>query len=211
MSTVVARQKSPVAAAGQRAILRSAVANAPHIEALGKLGDSVLLTAIKNGTGIASGAKLAKALRVASHALNRAATLLGSPESESEKRMRAARARGRAFRDDLIANKKVLPSGEFAAALSVSRQALSKAVQSGRLFALEAGGENYYPSFYLDCKVDRRKLERVSKTMGALSGWERWRFFTTPKGSLAGLTPLDALKKGKYEEVLTAATGFAER
>lgn len=68
-----------------------------------------------------------------------------------------------------------------------------------------------YPSFYLDSRVDRRKLERVSKALGALPGWEKWRFFTTPKGSLAGLTPLDALKNGKYAEVLTAAAGFAER
>ncbi len=180
-----------------------------NIEALGKLDDEVLLTAIRKGAGTTSKAKLMKVFLVLSRTANRVTALL--EPTDSAKLMQAARNRGLVVREVLVEHKQVLPSGEFSAALGISRQALSKAVRTGRLFALEVGGENYYPGFYLDSEVDRRKLERVSKALGALAGWEKWRFFTTPKGSLAGLTPIDALKKGKYAEVLTAAIGFAER
>src|ERR1039458_2891943 len=75
MSSDVTRQKAPVAAAGQREFLRSAVAHAQNIEALGRLNDSVLLTTIKKGAGLVSEAKLAKTLRVLSSTLGRAAAL----------------------------------------------------------------------------------------------------------------------------------------
>ena len=117
MSSDVTRQKAPVAAAGQREFLRSAVAHAQNIEALGRLNDSVLLTTIKKGAGIVSEAKLAKTLRVLSSTLGRAAALLGSPESESEKLMQDARARGRnqesiAFRRVHRCVKRFPPSAE---------------------------------------------------------------------------------------------------
>jgi len=43
-----------------------------------------------------------------------------------------------------------------------------------------------------------------------LLGWQKWQFFITPKASLEGLTPLEALKKGKIENVVKAAYSFAE-
>jgi hypothetical protein len=209
MPSVATREKPLVADASPQAFLRSAVEQVKNIEALGKLDDKVLLTTIRKGAGTTSKVKLLKAFLALSRTANRVAALL--EPTASVELMQAARTRGLVVREVLVAHKVVLPSGEFSAALNISRQALSKAVQAGRLFALEVGGENYYPSFYLDSEVDRRKLERVSKALGALAGWEKWRFFTTPKGSLAGLTPIDALKKGKYAEVLTAAAGFTER
>lgn len=67
---------------------------------------------------------------------------------------------------------------------------------ANRIFPIEVGGENYYPTFYADPDLDRRKLERISRILGELGGWVRWQLFTTPKDSLEGLTPLEALKKG---------------
>lgn len=209
MSSVTARQKSPVAAASPRAFLRSALEQVQNIEALGKLDDKLLLTTIRKGTGATSGAELVRTFMVLSNISNRVTALLKSTASANL--IQSARSRAHAVRKNLAASKQVLPPGEFAAALGITRQALSKAVQANRVFVLTVGSENYYPAFYADSELDRRKLERVSKMLGDLSGWEKWRFFTNPKGSLERLTPLEALRKGKYKEVLTAASGFAER
>lgn len=115
-------------------------------------------------------------------------------------------------RRDLVKRKLVLPSGEFADALGVSREDLNKKVAAHRLFAMELGGENYYPTFYLELDVDRKNLERVSRALGDMSGWRKWQFFTTPKGSLGDKTPLQVLEDGKsLKAVITSAVGFAER
>jgi len=114
-------------------------------------------------------------------------------------------------RDHLVAARKVLPAGEIIALLNISRQALSKAVKAQRLFAVEAGGERLYPAFFGDADLDRRQLERVAKELGELPGWQKWEFFTTPKASLRGLTPVEALKRGRYTETRRAAIGFLER
>lgn len=116
-------------------------------------------------------------------------------------------------RRKLMKRKLILPSGEFADALGVSREDLNKKVAAHRLFAMELDGENYYPAFYLELDVDRKKkLERVSRALGDISGWRKWQFFTTPKGSLGDKSPLQALEDGKsLKAVITTAVGFAER
>lgn len=93
-----------------------------------------------------------------------------------------------------------------------SWQDLNGAIQAGRLFTVELDGVRYYPSFYAAPDLDRVQLERVLQAMQGLSGWTKWVFLTTPKGSLSDLTPLEALKKpGMFEAVLSAAYGYAER
>jgi hypothetical protein len=116
-------------------------------------------------------------------------------------------------RRELVNRKLILPSAEFADALGVSREDLNKKVAAHRLFTMELDGENYYPAFYLEPDVDRKKkLEHVSRTLGDISGWRKWQFFTTPKGSLADKTPLQALKdNAPLETVITTAIGFSER
>lgn len=115
-------------------------------------------------------------------------------------------------RSKLVKRKDVLPSGEFAEALGVSREVLNKEVAAHRVFAMELGDETYYPAFYLQLDTDRKKFERVCKILGSTSGWSKWDFFTRPKGSLGDKTPLEALKNpGMFEAVLSAAYGYAER
>lgn len=120
-------------------------------------------------------------------------------------------SKAQAARGRLAGTRKVLPAGEIIAQLNISRQALSKAVKAHRLFAVEAGGERLYPAFFADADLDRRQLERVAKELGELPGWQKWEFFTRPKASLGGLTPVEALKRGRYTETRRAAIGFLER
>ena len=111
----------------------------------------------------------------------------------------------------LVADGKLLPAAQTGAGLGMTRQALSKAVASGRIFAVDVGAAQYYPAFYLTADIDRKTLGRVTQCLGSLPGWSKWQFFTTPKASLGNVTPLVALSRGKVDEVERAATAFAER
>ncbi|OXI35265.1 hypothetical protein CFB89_03665 [Burkholderia sp. AU16741] len=130
----------------------------------------------------------------------RAASATADPERQvqAERRM-------------LVADGKLLPAGRTWAGLGMTRQALSKAVASGRIFTVDVGAAQYYPAFYLAGDIDRKTLGRVTQCLGDLPGWSKWQFFTTPKASLGNVTPLVALSRGKVDEVERAATAFAER
>ena len=104
----------------------------------------------------------------------------------------------------------LVPSSEFAQRLGISAQALSKALQSGRVFFLQSGATRLYPSFFFDPSQERRHLERVSKVLGNLPGGSKLSFFTTPRVSLGRQTPLQALQKGRLDDVLAAAQSFAD-
>lgn len=128
---------------------------------------------------------------------------------EGKRLLKRARRQASNFRTKLVYTKKLISSRELCDALDISRQALSKAVGSHRIFTIELGGENYYPAFFADPTYNRRQLERISKTLADLHGSVKWQFFTTPKLTLAGRTPLEALAARELESVLNAAAGFA--
>jgi hypothetical protein len=123
---------------------------------------------------------------------------LAPPASGSEEFKRAVRS------------KQLLPSQGFIEQLHWTRQALSKALLANRVFFLEVLGERYFPAFFADPRHERRHFEAVSRTLGDLPGAAKWQFFTTPKGSLGDLTPVQALDKGQLRAVRAAAEGFAQ-
>jgi hypothetical protein len=111
-----------------------------------------------------------------------------------------------------FASGKLLTPAQLQQRLAVSRQAISKAVKEQRMFYLDGpSGENWYPAFFADATIARRALEQVCKALGSLPGASKWQFFTMPKVSLAGQTPLSALAAGELDAVLRAVTGFLER
>lgn len=114
-------------------------------------------------------------------------------------------------RESLVASGDLVTSQRLAEALGISRQAVQQGREARRLFSLEARGEDYFPSFYADPGLDRRVLEDISRALGDLPGAEKWVFFTTRRGSLGDVTPLDALREGKRAQVERAAAAFAER
>lgn len=105
----------------------------------------------------------------------------------------------------------VIPSNQFAEAAKLSRVGLDKALRSNRIFAVELAGASHVPAFFLEVRYQPRHLGAVSRILGDLPGGSKLQFFMTPKGSLGGQTPLEALADRKFAAVRRTAQGFAER
>lgn len=110
------------------------------------------------------------------------------------------------FRHDLLVGR-----ATFLSVAGLSALQLDRALRTRRLFAVNVDDEDYIPQFFLDGRYDRGHLQAVCKALGELPGGSKLQFFMTPKGSLSGQTPLEALLDRKAELVRRAAHGFAER
>lgn len=98
---------------------------------------------------------------------------------------------------------------QIAGRLGVTRQAVQKALDDGRMFAFDLKGCWRVPTFFGDPRYERRWLKQVTGALGELPAASKYQFFTQPRGSLDGLTPLEALGRGRLSEVLAAARAFA--
>lgn len=149
-------------------------------------------------------------------ALNRGGILIGEKPrarpADNETFMRNMAMQEQARRAELEETGQLIAAQDLAQRLEVSNQAISKALKSGRLFALDgSGGRLLYPAFYADGKISRRDLEAVTRTLGEIPASSKWKFFTNPRASLDGLTPLEALQRGQRQAVMVSAAGFVER
>lgn len=114
-------------------------------------------------------------------------------------------------RAELEQSGQLLDSQALAAMMGVTRQAINKAETELRMFSLDGiAGKKLYPAFFADTKIDRRAIQKVSKALEQLAGSSKWQFFTNPRVSLGKKTPVEALRRGKFEQVLAAAIAFRE-
>ncbi|AMN46458.1 hypothetical protein ACG33_04955 [Steroidobacter denitrificans] len=133
-------------------------------------------------------------------------------KSQNQSALDSARQRGRTIKHELVAKGELVSAAALADALGISRQAVHKAAKASRLFSLEAGGrEHYFPAFQADPDVRAGGLEDVLAILRSESDWSKWVFFTTPSGSLGGITPVQGLSQGRKEAVLAAARAYIER
>lgn len=106
----------------------------------------------------------------------------------------------------------LLTSADICQRLAITRQALSKAVKSHRIFFVDGpSNSQLYPAFFATTADERRLLEAISQRLGDLPGPSKWDFFLTPKLSLGGRTPISALETGDLHRVLAAAEAFRGR
>lgn len=102
--------------------------------------------------------------------------------------------------------------GQLAMLLGLSEQAIDGARVAGRIFGFETSeGRHEYPAFYADAGMPRQDLEDVTLALGEVPPSGKWQFFTTPKMSLDGRSPLQALVEGDLQAVMRSAAGFVER
>lgn len=89
----------------------------------------------------------------------------------------------------------LLTSDEIQQRLGVTRQAISKRLRAGTLFYVDGPqGVRYYPAFFAQADVDQNAVRLVAKTLGDLTGASKWAFFTSPRVSLGGLSPVEILR-----------------
>ena len=106
----------------------------------------------------------------------------------------------------------LLEEDEFTRQMGWRPQELRTAEARHRVFHMVVGGVSRYPAFYVQFDADgRRRLAAVCQLLGDLAGGSKWQFFTGGKGSLGGLTPIEALRRGKLPRVKDCARAFAER
>ncbi|AXA90828.1 hypothetical protein [Massilia sp. YMA4] len=114
-------------------------------------------------------------------------------------------------RQHQVAKGELLPGREMQRLLGITPQALSAAMKRKRIFALKGtSGKYLYPSFFADSAYDRATLERICQALGDLPGSTKLHFFTSPRLSLGGFTPLQAVAKGKVDAVLDQANAMRE-
>jgi hypothetical protein len=114
--------------------------------------------------------------------------------------------RAYAQRRALVEKGVLLTSADLIARVDITRQALSNRLAAGNIFYVDGGrNERYYPAFFADADLDTKAVRKVTKALGELPGASKWLFFTSPRESLGGLTPLEVLA-GKRP---TAKAGYA--
>jgi len=106
----------------------------------------------------------------------------------------------------------LLEEGDFRRRMGWTARKLKAEEARGRVFHLLVGQASRYPAFFAELDLGgRRRLAAVCQLLGDLPGGSKWQFFTGGKGSLAGSTPLAALRDGRLRQVKATAEGFAER
>jgi len=132
--------------------------------------------------------------------IRRLAELRASPDP-----LAVARLRGIVAQEELAGD--TLSAAEVATLLGISRQAVDKRRNEGKLLALEpAKRGNRYPAWQFE---GRRVLDGLEEVLTAMEGHDAWtqaRFMTAGNHRLGGKTPIARMKAGDLASVLRAAT-----
>jgi hypothetical protein len=111
----------------------------------------------------------------------------------------------------LYPNRGLVTVAEFAELEGRSVAEVAQDFAVGRLLGVEIDGELHILEAMIDPRIDRHRVARVSRALKPIGPHGRLLFFTSPKGSLRGLTPLAALLRGQVSETVKAARAYAER
>ena len=127
----------------------------------------------------------------------------------SETYLDVARRQAQLSRAELVKSGHLVNADVFCNLLGINLLELQAGHSEKRYFGIEVGEEFYYPSFYADSTLKRSEIEAISELLLDLDGGVKWQFFSTPKLTLNGVTPLTALAQGRFQDVAFAAGGFA--
>lgn len=105
----------------------------------------------------------------------------------------------------------LIKEAQFADQVGWSARRIDRALASNSIFSVDIEGVRYFPRFLADSSNSRRHISAVCRLLGDLSGPSKLQFFSTPKASLGGATPLEALLQRRFAAVKAAAEGFAGR
>jgi hypothetical protein len=121
----------------------------------------------------------------------------------------AARLRGAEARRALLESEGGwLAPEDVARLLHISRQAVEKRAQRGRLFALPLGARTVFPAFQFDAEGVINGVEEVLGAFDVADPWMRAQFMLTGDPRLGGERPIEALRRGEIGAVVAAARAY---
>lgn len=135
---------------------------------------------------------------------------VGEVDNDLRAALQEARERGRRRVAEIIAEDDMLSADGFADLLGVSRVTVNSRRQSGQVLGLDGAKRGFrFPAWQLD--GDGRPFAALPTLHEILGGsaWAVYRFLVSPHGGLDGVTGIDALRRGRSDEVIEAAEGVA--
>jgi biotin operon repressor len=123
-----------------------------------------------------------------------------------------ARLRGLREREKLLeVEGGTLSADDVAKHLNITRQAVNKRRQQGALVGLDAGRHGYlYPAWQFVREGTIPSLEPVLEALNGHDPWMQHIFMVSGNTRLNDRTPLEALRQGLLDDVLTAARALGE-
>ncbi len=95
--------------------------------------------------------------------------------------------------------------------LGITRQAVEKRRQAGKLLALTIGRHGYrYPAWQFNESGTLPGLEQVLSVLASHDKWMQTAFFVSRNPRLNGRTPQEMLEAGELDRVLNAASVYGE-
>jgi hypothetical protein len=137
-------------------------------------------------------------------------TLPSKSRASGRLNMEALHAQALQERERMVAEKRLLDTSQMVKATGLTRQSLTKAVRTGRMFTVKVVSTPYYPAFYAHSQIDARILGKATRKLGDLPGWLKLDFFEAPNAALGNVSPLDALLGGRVEEVICLAEAYGD-
>lgn len=135
-----------------------------------------------------------------------------SPPEDNTRLLENLANKAMARRRELHERGELLTARQLCECLGFGEEDLQQAVREGRMFWIEGThGSHWYPSFFVAGTASRCDVEEVTRVLDPLPGEIKWAFFTTPKYSLDGRTPIDALRDQEVARVLRTAAEFVVR
>ena len=134
----------------------------------------------------------------------------GTPDTELEAALAAARERGRKRVAEIVAGEDMLSADAFAKLLGTSRVTVNAKRQSGKVLGIDGAKRGFrFPAWQLD--KDGRPFGALPALHARLgnSAWAVYRFLVSRHGALDGRSGLRALQQGDDVAVLAAADGMA--
>ena len=101
--------------------------------------------------------------------------------------------------------------GEVQKILGISRQAIARRREQGKLLALPLSRTFLFPAWQFSAKGMWPGMEEVLLALRDLDPWMKLAFLLTSNGRLEGKIPLEELRRNKISDVREAALSFGEQ
>ena len=113
-------------------------------------------------------------------------------------------------RDMLKAEGGALSAQQLADHLGITPQGLGRKRERNHVFWLDVGAGYVYPAFQIGKNGLLRGIREVLDAFTVDDPWMRVNFMLTGDARLGGKRPIDLLRKGKIDDVVTAAAAYGE-